>query len=60
MKSEIDTHNVVSKKLLAVAGGGWCVYVFRGFGCEVEGVTGAFTSNYPLNLFLHHKDVLQV
>lgn len=41
MKSEIDTHNVVSKRLLAVAGGGWCVYVFRGFGCEVEGVTGA-------------------
>lgn len=41
MKSERDTHNVVSKRLLAVAGGGWCVYVFRGFGCEVEGVTGA-------------------
>lgn len=24
-----------------MAEGGWCVCVFRGFGCEVEGVTGA-------------------
>lgn len=44
-----------------MAGGGWCVCVFRGFGCEVKGVTGAdlLLQVTILSIFLHHKDILQ-